>query len=112
MPEPWISIFQFAGGLEIEESGNYFAITRQPIDTRRLSARLLRGGEAQCPQCGTALNGFSQAGPVTVMLVGRWRVRERTENEWTLEPCGHVFSEAVRATRRAWPAAASPSPEG
>ncbi len=34
-----------AGGLEIEESGNYFAITRQPIDTRRLSARLLRGGE-------------------------------------------------------------------
>jgi molybdopterin synthase catalytic subunit len=32
-------------GLEIEESGHYFAITRRAIDTRRLAARLLRGGE-------------------------------------------------------------------
>jgi MoaE-MoaD fusion protein len=34
-----------ADPLEIEESGNYFAITRRSIDTHRLSARLLRGGE-------------------------------------------------------------------
>jgi molybdopterin synthase catalytic subunit len=32
-------------GIEIEEAGNYFAITRQPIDTRRILMRLLRGGE-------------------------------------------------------------------
>jgi molybdopterin synthase catalytic subunit len=31
--------------LEIEEAGNYFAITRHPIDTRRLAARLVTGGE-------------------------------------------------------------------
>jgi molybdopterin synthase catalytic subunit len=31
--------------LEIEDAGNYFAITRRAIDTRRLSARLLRGAE-------------------------------------------------------------------
>jgi molybdopterin synthase catalytic subunit len=34
-----------ADGLEIEEAGNYFAITRRSIDTRRLTGRLLRGGE-------------------------------------------------------------------
>ena len=32
-------------GIEIEEDGNYFAITHQSIDTRRLAGRLLRGGE-------------------------------------------------------------------
>jgi molybdopterin synthase catalytic subunit len=31
--------------LEAEDGGNYFAITRQPIDAHRLSARLLRGTE-------------------------------------------------------------------
>jgi len=36
---------QAADPLEMEESGNYFAITRQSIDTRRLAARLLRGSE-------------------------------------------------------------------
>jgi len=34
-----------AEGLQIEESGNYYAITREAIDAHRLSARLLRGGE-------------------------------------------------------------------
>src|ERR1017187_5847294 len=34
-----------ADGLEIEVSGNYFAITRHSIDARRLAGRLLRGGE-------------------------------------------------------------------
>ena len=34
-----------ADGLEIEESGNYFAITHRSIDTRRIAGRLLRGGE-------------------------------------------------------------------
>jgi len=34
-----------ANGLEIEDAGNYFAITRRPIDTCRITARLLRGGE-------------------------------------------------------------------
>ena len=34
-----------ADPLEVDEGGNYFAITRQSIDTRRLSARLLRGSE-------------------------------------------------------------------
>jgi len=32
-------------GLEIEDAGNYFAITHQPVDTQRIMARLLRGGE-------------------------------------------------------------------
>ena len=32
-------------GLEIEEGGNYFAITHRSIDVRRLSGRLVRGGE-------------------------------------------------------------------
>jgi molybdopterin synthase catalytic subunit len=32
-------------GLEIEEAGNYYAITHRSIDTRRLAARLLRGAE-------------------------------------------------------------------
>jgi MoaE-MoaD fusion protein len=36
---------QAADPLEMEEGGNYFAITRQSIDARRLSARLLRGSE-------------------------------------------------------------------
>ena len=34
-----------ADGLEINDSGNYFAITHEPIDARRLAARLVRGGE-------------------------------------------------------------------
>jgi molybdopterin synthase catalytic subunit len=34
-----------ADGLEIEEAGNYYAITHRSIDTRRLAGRLLRGGE-------------------------------------------------------------------
>ncbi len=32
-------------GLEIEEDGNYFAITHRSLDAHRLSARLLHGGE-------------------------------------------------------------------
>lgn len=32
-------------GLEIEDAGNYFAITHRALDARRLSARLLRGSE-------------------------------------------------------------------
>ncbi len=34
-----------ADPLEIEESGNYFAITRRSLDTRRLAGRLVRGSE-------------------------------------------------------------------
>jgi len=34
-----------AGELEIEEAGNYFSITRPPIDPRRLAARLVCGSE-------------------------------------------------------------------
>jgi len=34
-----------ADGVEIEEAGNYFAITHRAIDTRRLAARLVRGAE-------------------------------------------------------------------
>ncbi|MGB9455761.1 MAG: molybdenum cofactor biosynthesis protein MoaE [Bryobacteraceae bacterium] len=32
-------------GLEIEEGGNYFAITHRSLDARRLAARLLQGSE-------------------------------------------------------------------
>jgi molybdopterin synthase catalytic subunit len=33
------------GGLEIQEAGNYFALTRRPIDVRAAVARLLSGAE-------------------------------------------------------------------
>jgi hypothetical protein len=76
---------------------------------RRLSGRRLRriwsgitqGRGTRCPECRAEVNGLTQGEPVTACYVRRrLPARVRTEREWRVEPCGHVFTEVMRRSRR------------
>jgi len=81
---------------------------RVPLISSRSVRRIVRrlGTRARCPWCGGRLTGWGWDEPWTVYdgfgdTVGRDEVR------WTLEPCGHAFTEIRRRTERspgAWPA--------
>jgi hypothetical protein len=69
---------------------------------RRIWDAVAQAVEAQCPECGGALAGVTVGELVTTVYAGRrWLpVRVRTEREWRLEPCGHVFAETVPGRRQ------------
>jgi hypothetical protein len=76
---------------------------------RRLSRRRLRliwsgvaqGRGARCPECRAEVSGVTIGEPVTAYHVRRWLPgRVRTEREWRVEPCGHVFAEVMRRIPR------------